>query len=328
MKILIAEDDPVSRRLLEAFLVKWEYEVVVAGDGEEALRLLEREDAPRLAILDWMMPGKDGIQVCREIRGRENQPYVYILLLSARGNKRDVIEGLETGADDYLTKPFDPFELRARLRTGRRILELQEQVLSALAALRVEATHDPLTGLWNRTAILEIVQRELARAQRQETSLAVSMADLDHFKCINDAYGHLAGDAVLREVTRRMRASIRRYDEIGRYGGEEFLIVTPGCDARSALRQAERLRTRIAAKAMDIFKGTIPVTISLGVAVTRRAKEADSLLRAADAALYGAKNRGRNRVEVAPGEETPTSPVGPPLNSTETPSPPAPLCKS
>jgi diguanylate cyclase (GGDEF)-like protein len=328
MRILIAEDDPVSRRLLEAFLVKWEYEVVAAGDGDEASRLLQREDAPRLAILDWMMPGKDGIQVCREVRGREGQPYVYILLLSARGKKQDVIEGLETGADDYLTKPFDPFELRARLRTGRRILELQEQLISALAALRVEATHDPLTGLWNRTVILEIVQRELARAQRQETSLAVSMADLDHFKRINDTYGHLAGDAVLREVTRRLRASIRPYDEIGRYGGEEFLVVAPGCDARGALRQAERLRARIGREAMDVFEGTIPVTISLGVAVTRQAKEADSLLRAADAALYRAKNRGRNHVELAPAEEISAGPACMPLNPSEIPSPPDPLYKS
>ena len=280
-------------------MAKWGYDVVVASNGAEAWQALQSEGAPKLALLNWMMPGMDGVQICREVRKRPAEPYVYILLLTARGQTRDIIEGMEAGADDYLTKPFDAQELRARLRAGMRIVELQEQLISAREGLRVEATHDPLTGLWNRAAILEIVQRELARAHRQGTSVAVALADLDHFKCINDNYGHLAGDAVLREATRRMRSAIRPYDAIGRYGGEEFLIVTPGCDVTSALNQAERLRARVKDEAMDIFEGTFPLTVSLGVAVSASLKDADSLIRSADAALYRAKKGGRDRVELA-----------------------------
>ncbi len=299
MRILVAEDDPISRHLLEAFLVKWGYEVIVAADGVEARRVLQHDNAPNLALLDWMMPGTDGVEICREVRKRAAEPYTYILLVTAKGQKQDILEGLEAGADDYLAKPFDPQELRARLRVGRRILELQEQLIQAREELRAQATHDPLTGLWNRTAILETLQRELDRAERQRTPVAVFMADLDHFKQINDTYGHLAGDAVLREVSRRMRTTIRSYDAIGRYGGEEFLIVTPGCDVTTALKLAERVRSCVSREPIDVAGGTFPATLSLGVAASSEAGDADQLVRDADAALYRAKNAGRNRVELA-----------------------------
>jgi PleD family two-component response regulator len=205
MKVLIAEDDAISRRMLEAFRVKWGYEVVVAKEGEEGWGILQGKDAPRLAILDWMMPGKDGIDICRSLRQRKGRPYTYILLLTARGHKEDIVEGLEAGADDYITKPFDPFELRARLRAGGRILELQEQLFQAREALRNQASRDPLTDLWNHGTILNILRKELTRASRTQSPFAVAMADLDRFKAINDAYGHQAGDAVLRETSRRLR---------------------------------------------------------------------------------------------------------------------------
>ncbi len=299
MRILVAEDDPVSRHLLEAFLAKWGYEVIVAADGVEARRVLQHDNAPNLALLDWMMPGTDGVEICREVRKRAAEPYTYILLVTAKGQKQDILEGLEAGADDYLTKPFDPYELRARLRAGRRILELQEQLILAREQLRAEATHDSLTGVWNRAAIVEILHRELARAQRENTSVAAIMADLDHFKKINDTYGHLAGDAVLREVTRRMRASMRPYDALGRYGGEEFLVVAPGCDPATAFKIAERLRECVSREPVDIFEGPFPVTLSVGVAASRETKEAEQLVQMADAALYRAKTAGRNRAELA-----------------------------
>jgi diguanylate cyclase (GGDEF)-like protein len=299
VRILVAEDDPVSRYLLEAFLVKWGYEVIVAADGVEAWQALQHDNAPQLALLDWMMPGMDGVEICRRVRKRAAEPYTYILLVTAKGQKQDILEGLEAGADDYLTKPFDPQELRARLRVGRRILELQEQLIQAREELRAQATHDPLTGLWNRAAILETLQRELARAERQRTPVAIIMADVDHFKQINDAYGHLAGDAVLGEVSQRMRAAIRSYDAIGRYGGEEFLIVTSGCDVTIALKLAERVRSCVSREPINIAGGTFPATLSLGVAASSEAGDADQLVRAADAALYRAKNSGRNRVELA-----------------------------
>jgi len=303
VKILIADDDPTTRRMLEAFLVKWGYEVMVANQGDEAWETLRRSDAPRLAILDWMMPGMDGVQVCREVRKRKGRPYVYILLLTAKGQKRDIVAGLEAGADDYLTKPLYPYELRACLRAGRRIVELQGQLVSAHAALEERALLDPLTGLWNRGAIVDFLQRELARAARERNTVAVAMVDLDHFKAINDTYGYLAGDTVLREVARRLRSAMRTYDAMGRYGGDEFLAVVAGWDAPGAISFAESFRARIDRKAIDTPEGMIPVTLSVGVAVSSGEANPGGLIRAADAALYRAKSKGRNRVEMAMWEE-------------------------
>lgn len=299
MRVLIADDDSVSRHLLEVLLLKWGYEVVLASDGAEAWRELQKDNAPRLALLDWMMPGTSGVELCRRIRERAREPYTYVLLVTAKGRKQDILEGLDSGADDYLTKPLDSHELRARLRAGIRIVELQEQLIAAREQLRAAATRDPMTETWNRAAILEILERELARADRQGSSLTVIMADLDHFKRINDTYGHLAGDAVLREVARRIRAAVRVYDSVGRYGGEEFLIVAPGSDTVSGLKLAERLKTCIGGEVVDIFEGTFPISMSFGVAANSEAKKALALVRAADAALYHAKQAGRNRVERA-----------------------------
>jgi diguanylate cyclase (GGDEF)-like protein len=301
MQILIAEDDVITRRTLEALLVKWGYAVIVVRDGVEAWKILQGDAAPRLVILDWMMPGLDGIQICRQVRQRGAAPYVYILLLTAKGNQEDVINGLEAGADDYLTKPFHALELKARLRSGRRILELQQQLIAAREAFRLQATHDLLTGLWNHAAILDILQRELARARRESNSLGVIMGDLDHFKQVNDTYGHIAGDAVLREVAKRLTSSVRPYDSVARYGGEEFLVVAPNCDPGSGLNLAQRLRSSLDQKPIDLPEAMLPLTCSLGVAVGGLASKdnSDSMLRAADAALYRAKANGRNRIELA-----------------------------
>ena len=299
MRVLVAEDDTVSRHVLQALLEKWGYEVEVAHDGPAAWQTLQGENAPRLAILDWMMPGLDGVDICAELRKQAREPYTYVLLLTAKGQKQDIVAGLEAGADDYLTKPFDAHELRARLRSGCRIVQLQEQLVQAREALRVEATHDALTGLWNRAAMLETLQRELSRSQRDGAPVAVTMADLDHFKQVNDTYGHLVGDAVLREATRRMRSNSRTYDALGRLGGEEFLIVAPETDVTGALSQAERLRESVGQEPIDTFEGPVHVTVSLGVAVSGEIREADLLLRAADEALYRAKSAGRNRAELA-----------------------------
>ncbi|MGH9405422.1 MAG: GGDEF domain-containing protein [Terriglobia bacterium] len=311
MRILIAEDDPVSRRVLHAHLTKWGYDVLVTRDGIEAWNLLQAEDHPQLAILDWMMPSMDGLEVIRQLRKKESPAYVYVLLLTAKGQKQDIVAGLEAGADDYLTKPFDAHELQARLRTGRRILELEAELIAAREALRTEATHDHLTGVWNRAGILALLQRECARAGRSSSTLAVVMADIDHFKAVNDTYGHLAGDDVLREVARRMQLSVRTYDSIGRYGGEEFVIVLPDCCAASGLQQAERIRSNVGAQPVETSGVVIPLTLSLGVAVTAGGDPGDyqSLLRNADAALYRAKEAGRNQTCL--GERHVPAPAGP-----------------
>lgn len=304
MRILIAEDDPVSRRILEAKLVKWGYEVVTTCDGDEAWSALQAKDAPRLAILDWMMPGVNGVELCRRMRADAGEPYTYIILLTALQREEDLVTGMEAGADDYITKPFKSNELQMRVRAGRRIIELQDALIKAREKLREKACHDPLTGLWNHEEIFRILGRELARAERLGGPLSVIMADLDHFKKVNDTHGHMAGDAVLRLTAGRMLSVIRDYDAIGRYGGEEFLIVLPDTDRAGALALAERLRLIMACDCIDIPEGMIPITISLGVATYHTGNQCDvnSLVRRADIALYGAKEKGRNRVEITPDE--------------------------
>jgi diguanylate cyclase (GGDEF)-like protein len=282
-------------------LTKWGYDAVMARDGVEAWQVLQAPDAPRLAILDWMMPGMDGPEVCRRVRAADREPYIYILLLTARSDSQDLVAGMDAGADDYLTKPFNAQELRVRLRAGSRILDLQQELLMAREALREQATHDSLTGLLNRASILELLRNEISRAGRENHPVALLIADLDRFKQINDTLGHLAGDAVLREVARRMKSAVRRYDAVGRYGGEEFLIVIPGCDGDAACVQAERLREAIADGPIVDGSQALPVTCSIGVSWRSSpvGSDADGLVREADLALYRAKDRGRNCVEIA-----------------------------
>lgn len=299
--ILIAEDDAVFRRILEAWLSKWTYKVTTTSDGQQAWEVLQREDSPKLAILDWMMPGMYGTELCRKLRSMGPAPYRYLLLLTAKTDKQDVIAGLEAGADDYLSKPFDSNELRARLRVGERILDLQDQLVAAQEALRFQATHDSLTGLLNHGAILDALHREMERGKRMETPLGLIMVDLDHFKKVNDSLGHLAGDEVLRGVGQRLSSAVRVYDSVGRCGGEEFLILAPGCTPPELISQAERMRTTVAAEPFRTSAGDINLTASFGVVgvslTAADTVEREALLRAADDALYQAKAKGRNRVE-------------------------------
>ena len=312
MRILIAEDDTVSRKALKLRLKKWGYDVIATSDGRQAWDHLKGEESPLLAILDWMMPEMDGIEVCRRVRRERppEAPYIYLLLLTARGRKEDIIEGLNAGADDYLVKPFDPHELQVRLRAGRRILNLLAELTAAREALREKALHDPLTGLWNRAAIMDILRNELDRAAREGSPISVSMADIDHFKRINDTYGHMAGDVVLCEVARRIVASVRSYDSVARYGGEEFLFIMPGSDSKAGRSIAERIRENIARDPVDAPEGLIPVTISVGVATARADYRTtpEEIIKAADAALYRAKNGGRNRTETTCLGESDTCP--------------------
>ncbi|WP_348269443.1 diguanylate cyclase [Edaphobacter paludis] len=306
MRILIAEDDTTQRCLLQALLQKWGHEVVTAASGSEAWSELCSANPPLLAILDWMMPGMDGLSICRDLRQRVDHPYVYVVLLTGKGKKRDLVEAFEAGADDYLAKPFHAAELCMRVKTGVRILNLQDQLISA-------STYDSLTGILNRGAILSVLNRELVRVGRDGGSVGVILADLDHFKRINDEFGHLTGDLVLQQAAQSMRSLMRSYDSVGRYGGEEFLMVLPGMDADDVTARAEQIRGQVR-RTMVMPNGEAVVSLSLGVSTADRLVQFEEVLQAADEALYRAKQKGRNRVEGSPTLSNPPSYLQGPLS--------------
>lgn len=294
--VLIAEDDPTIRRILQQWLESWGFGVMVVDDGNRAWEILCQDQPPELMILDWVMPGIDGLELCRRTRARLG-PYQYILLVTARDQTHDVVRGLDAGADDYLTKPFDKSELHARLRVGRRILSLQRNLISAQETLRFQATHDALTGLWNRGALLDLLHSEMERTLRTHASMGILMLDVDHFKPVNDTFGHPAGDAVLQEVARRIQRATRPYDIVGRYGGEEFMVILPSCDREQTLNGAERIRVAVEAATFAVGGREIRLTTSIGATVAPDFATSEAeILSLADLALYQAKSEGRNRV--------------------------------
>jgi two-component system, cell cycle response regulator len=294
MKILLVEDSQVERHNIGAHLTEWGLDFVAVGTGTEAVKLLEGLEPPSLALLDWMLPGLDGIEVCRRIRESSARGgYVYTVMLTAKNRKQDLLLAMAAGADDYLAKPVDPSELRARILVGKRILELQQ-------SLRFAATHDFLTNLLNRSEIMAAVGRELSRSGRQGKPATVIMADIDHFKHINDSLGHAAGDEVLKEVAVRLKSDLRPYDVVGRYGGEEFLIILPGCELSVGARRADEIRNRVAKDPIMTPFGTTSATVSMGVTATspEQGHSLSDLLHEADVSMYAAKKNGRNRVEL------------------------------
>ncbi|MFZ0804983.1 MAG: diguanylate cyclase [Candidatus Sulfotelmatobacter sp.] len=298
MTILLAEDSAVYQHLITGHLTEWGFDFVCAKDGRAAWDLLTKPDAPRLALLDWVLPGVDGVDLCRRLRRRpETEPYTYTILLTAKSARQEMLEAMDAGADDFLAKPFDPSELKARLLVGKRIVELQQKLVSTNGALHYAASHDFLTKLWNRAAIMAFLQREVARSHRQGTALGVILVDVDHFKKVNDELGHETGDYVLQEIAKRFTASLREYDGVGRYGGEEFLLVMPGCDLATTVRRANLIREATSSPAIRTPLKLTTVTVSMGVAVAEPTMNSESLLRRADLALYQAKRNGRNRVE-------------------------------
>ncbi len=296
MKILIADDDFTSRTMLAGILKKRGYDVQETINGVEAWEILRKNEAPLLAIIDWTMPEMDGLEVVRRVRSLKTEQPPYIIMLTARGNKGDIIAGLDTGANEYLIKPFDSGELLARIGVGKRILELQAEVIETRNALLYEATHDPLTGILNRRAIFNELQKELARTERSRMTLCIGLFDIDHFKRVNDQYGHQTGDEVLRAFAGTLQSSLREYDLVGRYGGEEFLVITPDFTGTPDNGIYERLCAKIAGLPIAARNGEIFLTTSIGVACASARITVDAIIEAADNALYRAKESGRNRV--------------------------------
>jgi diguanylate cyclase (GGDEF)-like protein len=304
--VLIAEDDAVSRRLLEQAVQSWGYSTISVTDGASALGKLSAVNGPRMAILDWEMPGLSGPQVCRILRARTSSPYVYLLLLTAKTAREHLVTGLASGADDYVLKPFDPIELQLRVRTGQRIVELQHELLAARQELERRANHDALTGAANRGAVLSKVEAEASRSARQGSFYCLILFDLDFFKRINDSHGHRAGDIVLKEAVRRAQIELRPYDVLGRYGGEEFMVLLPGCELRAGAVVAERLRKCLADAPFEVDDRKLDVTASFGIVCSSRPHSSlEMLVDAADSALYQAKAKGRNRVEMANSTSSP-----------------------
>jgi diguanylate cyclase (GGDEF)-like protein len=288
VKILIAEDDRISSKILEKHITGWGYDVLVAPDGKKAWQTFKKNEIG-IALLDWMMPEITGIELCRKIRNDKSGKYTYIILLTAKKKQKDINKGLASGADEYLTKPFNPIELNARLKTGKRIIDLLEK-------LHKQAIHDGLTKVFNRREITRILNEEFLRAQRTNQPLSTIMLDIDHFKKVNDTYGHPVGDEVLVEIVSRITAKMRAYDKIGRYGGEEFIIILPHNSLKSVKKIAERIRINIAQKTIQTSVGPLQLTVSLGCTSTENieASSTEMMIKISDVALYNAKNNGRN----------------------------------
>ena len=296
MRILIAEDDFTSRTVLSGVLKKEGHEVMVTVNGAKAWEALQQPDAPLLIILDWMMPEMDGPEVVRRLRALQTDRPPYIIMLTSKGDKADIITGLDAGANDYLAKPFDPGELRARIAVGRRFVEMQDALIESREILTHQAAHDPLTGLPNRRAILERLREELARTRRHNDILAVGMFDIDHFKQVNDTYGHQTGDDVLCGLAKILTEKNRVYDAVGRLGGEEFLVITPMKAGKNWISVYDRLCAKIAESEITTRSGMLSITVSIGVVCAGVDSTVDEILEATDKAMYRAKNEGRNRV--------------------------------
>jgi two-component system chemotaxis response regulator CheY len=311
MRVLIADDDATSRLVLKAMATKLGHECLVATDGSRAWELL-RSEVVDVLLTDWMMPGVDGPDLCRRVRQRSDDRYIYVVLITAFGNHDQVLEGMGAGADDYLVKPVDPFTVQTRLVAAERVTALHRQLVEvraqlelANAALTERSLTDSLTGLGNRRRMEEDLEGAHARALRLRRPFGVALFDIDHFKFYNDHYGHPAGDEILRRVAKCFDGQIRTDESIYRYGGEEFLLLLQECTAEGAVVAAERIRTAVATLSIPHeSRPTSPrlLTISGGVScwVPGSTASVADLIEQADEALFEAKSSGRNQVHLSP----------------------------
>lgn len=298
--VMVVEDDPVSRDIVTGLLTRRGYAVVIAEDGAQALKLISPEIG--VVVLDWMMPELDGLEVCRRLKSDSLPGYRYVIMITAKTEKADIVKALEAGADDYMRKPVDHDELLARIRAGERIVRMERSLLDAYEVARDEAHRDQLTGLFNRRYFDQALAQAVRRARRQCTSVALLMMDLDRFKDVNDMHGHMVGDEVLRQVAKVVAEEAREGKDIpARYGGEEFAVIAPDTNVVGAESLAERIRAQVARLRVAAGEALVSVTLSIGVAafhgrVAGATDPSRALIEAADQRLYQAKHAGRNRV--------------------------------
>lgn len=291
-RILIADDKAVNRHMLKSMVEEMGMESIEAHDGEEACNILKREDAPQIVLLDWVMPKLNGLEICRRIalERSQSQKYRYIILVTSKDKDDEISEGFLAGADDYITRPFNRNELRMRLSVGVRIVQMQRDLLKLLH-------WDPLTNALNRRAALERLDEEIKRSTRSQSPLSIAMLDIDHFKQINDTHGHLVGDMVLKEVVTRIFHSVSSYDLIGRYGGDEFILLFPNTKLADATLTCSHIQKSFTQNPIVSADLKLFVTVSIGVTSQNNVSDlADTLIHHADDALYKAKRQGRNQV--------------------------------
>jgi two-component system cell cycle response regulator len=302
MRALIADDDPVTTAVLASALKRWGIEVTCAGDGAAAWETLAAGPAPDFAVIDWMMPGLDGIEICQRIRKHPALASMYVLLLTGRGSRADLVAGLDAGADDYMIKPIDPEELRARVQVGIRVATLQAHLADRVGELQAASEHltrlvstDVLTGVYTRRTWFELASTEFSRGRRYGRGFSLMIMDLDYFKRVNDTFGHEAGDTLLREFAAMVRSECRQSDIIGRIGGEEFALLVPEATQAAAEHLAGRIRD--ACRRLAPGSGSGPVRCSCSIGISTFSADDDNIestLRRADAALYEAKRSGRD----------------------------------
>lgn len=316
MKVLVADNDTMTRVILARHLEKWGFEPVTADDGESAWEALGNDDHPRIAILDWEMPGIDGIEICERLRNRPHDRLVYVILLTAKSSEDDMALALKSGAHSFVTKPVSEALLCSHVSVGCRLITAEDRLndlIGKMEAIAEDRAHqllkadqlartDCLTGVKNRRGLYEVAEAEIRRAQRYSRPLSLIAFDIDHFKGINDSWGHDAGDDVLRDLARVCADELREGDTLGRIGGDEFVVLLPETKQSAAVAVAERVRQSIEEFTFSVGDSTIQATVSVGIASLFPIDGAsvDVLMKRADEALYVAKGNGRNRCARSP----------------------------
>jgi diguanylate cyclase (GGDEF)-like protein len=314
-RVLLVEDDRLQADVTTEMLRKSGYDVSWANDGISAIKMV-KASKPDIILLDLMLPGLDGYEVCRWLKLEEATKGIPVIMLTIKKELSDKISGLQIGADDFLPKPYDELELNARIYASLRTKSLQDelktknkQLEDLLYKVEYMAITDALTGLYNRRRFHDVLTKEFERSKRYTNAFSIIMLDLDHFKPVNDDYGHQAGDTVLKEIAKILLKSIREIDTVSRYGGEEFVLLLPNTNKEGAFNLAERIRNAIEKNRLACIENR-EVTASIGISGVPDADidTEDKLIRCADFALYQAKRNGRNRIETATGKDLQTAP--------------------